>query len=376
MIELFVADTDATSGSIAVSWCVSPETLKLMEDHEVIDPQLVIIVSPEGEKYKIQKEWRTVVSLKDLMTYVEFRVPGKNRISAIVSFKSRKHAKDRYLSRDSGSYQTDVLEYDGNDYSYWLKTADKNHTLAEPLMVNVPQECFAPEPSATEKEWVNHFFRNKAVDQCDFRRRRMFAYTVQPVLFALFMVPKLLLTLLSLLTGCKNFSLKYLLHPLTYTFRDALNLIDLPIVGSIFIRALPEDNDVGVPSNMVWYLVRKLCFLPFMPMVFIPLALFAWFHCASLLLAIAMIAGVLMITFIIMSVIDTKVLTRIYHRIESWLPQASEPTPWYLDEQEANLVMCSGRPKPTSIKNLPAKKRTLSLRFHDLKSKVCRPFSA
>src|SRR6185295_9161179 len=201
MIEIFISDTDATSGSVPITWCVSPETLKLLAEQEVRDPQIVICVAPAGEKYAREKEVRKVVALKDLMTYIEFRSSGKNNIWAVVSFRDPKSAKNLYLSKKDGAYDSSMLSYDGTDYSGWLKKTDsqyrdeeaiaqaeleKTHMLSTPVTVNVPVECFAKEPSAWEKTWVNHFFRAKSVDQCDFRRRRLFAYLVQPLVLLAF----------------------------------------------------------------------------------------------------------------------------------------------------------------------------------------------
>ena len=49
---------------------------------------------------------------------------------------------------------------------------------------------------------------------------------------------------------------------------------------------------------------------------------------------------------------------------------------WYLEQENTDLLVCSPDKKITSINDLPSNKKTIYLRFQDLKSKVCRPFSA
>ncbi len=174
MLELKVADSDVTGGNIAVSWCVDHELIKQLADSGIADPQLVICVAPASLKgYSQYKEVRKVVSLNDLMTYIDFRVPGENNIWAFISTDSKRDTKNFFLKRSNSLFETDVLSYDGQELF-----RGKDFLKAAPLSVMVPNEVFAKEPAQWEKDWVNHLFRSKPIDQCHFRRRRLFAYTV------------------------------------------------------------------------------------------------------------------------------------------------------------------------------------------------------
>src|SRR6185436_11589554 len=315
MIELFIADDNVTSGTIAISWCVSHETLDFLANEKVANPQLVICVSPEGEEYSPEKEYRKVVPLKDMMTYIEFHVPGKNKISAFLSHKNHKEAKDKYLSKNNGSYDSDILNSNGSDYSIWLRRYcvenESQYMLAAPIIVNVPLECFAPEPPKWEKLWVNYFFRDKPIDQCHYRKRRLFAYLIQPFIFVAFSLIKLLPLLVATLVGSRNWSLKYLLHPLTYDVESSTEVV---FGGSIFIRKLPEDDlPLHEQGNYVWYLCKKLCLLPLMPMIFIPLALLIYFHIFGLfVLAVCMISTVMLCVVIISNGMAKNVISWCY----------------------------------------------------------------
>lgn len=373
MIELFVSDNDATNGTIAVTWCVSHETLDLLAAQHVEDPHVVIVVSPEGEVYSKAKEYRKVVPLKDLMTYIEFRASGKNRISAVVSYKTKKEVKEKYLIRDDGEFVSTVLNYEGDDYASWLKGDDQAHMLSAPISVNVPRECFAPEPSAWEKAWVNHFFREKPIDQCHFRRRRMFAYMVQPFILLALGLVKFLFFLAATLIGSRGWSPKYLFGPLTYALEDSWEVL---LGGSVFIRRLPEDKDpLAAEGSLAWYLIRKFCLVPLMPLVIIPISLIFWFHLWAFAIALVIVGGFILCVSLVASGLLVKVMVRLW---DAWndLFNPSRNGLWYLQQDEMAMIVCDGRKKNVSISALPAKKRTFALRFNDFKSKVCRPFSA
>jgi hypothetical protein len=49
---------------------------------------------------------------------------------------------------------------------------------------------------------------------------------------------------------------------------------------------------------------------------------------------------------------------------------------WYMDKEEMDTLVCDANKKPLNISDLPVKHRTIKLRFLDLKSRVCRPFSS
>jgi hypothetical protein len=62
----------------------------------------------------------------------------------------------------------------------WDCTLDRSIYRADRVQafvdVDIPKECFAREPSDLEKRWVNWLYMSKTVDQCEFRKRRLFAY--------------------------------------------------------------------------------------------------------------------------------------------------------------------------------------------------------
>ncbi len=360
--ELHVADTDVSGGNISVGWCVPPSLLKLLSDSRTKDPQVVICVAP-AENYHPKKEYRKVVPLKDLLAYVEFRASGENNIWAFVTSRSAKGAKNCYLSRTEGAYDTDILSHDGSEWSWGQKNVHDGSEFSQalPVSVLVPSGCFAPEPSELEKTWVNWLFRDKCVDQCAFRRRRLFAYTAQLVIFSAMMVLYSLITLGALLFGARNFSWK-IAKPLNHSPSNMMEMFEM---GTIFMPRYVSANTLSEKINKYWK-------LPFMPAMM--LAIFGFVY----LLGKAGILTLFPFVFVGIAMIALGAYLLVEKIIKPAIDrQADEALElWYLKEEEAALMMCAPGKRLTKLSDLPKEKRTLKLRFLDLKSKVCRPFSA
>ncbi len=346
MLKLFIGDTNATSGSVAVSWCIDEEVINKFVNRRTINPMIILCVVPENST---SKEYRIAVPLKDMMAYVSFRRPGKNKIFAFICDDD---CPRRWLNKNSYyKYYYNVLTYGGEDYCSTLNEYER----AEPLEVDVPAECFAPEPPEWEKAWVNALFKYKPEDQCDFRRRRIFAYTLQPVLFLLSMTIRFVWTLFALLAGFREFSFKVLFHPLAY------GLIDLPEIcggGTIF---------VGRGKNKILNYLRLLL----MPYVLGPIVLFFVLGAKGIipLMTILKIIG-----YSIGGLAGAAVLViSLFYLIVYLIDKAGT---WYLNKEEMEMILCNGEAKPTKISALPKRKQTIKLKFYDLKSKVCRPFSS
>lgn len=365
-------------GTFTVSWCVDAETVKYLVDQKITDPQVVIIIAPQGRTYNLSKESRVVVPLKDLLAYVSFRVPGPNRIFAFIddlsiSSASRNHAKSKFLSQEYGEYKTTLLTFEGDELDYPLAKEIKT----EPLSVIVPVDVFAREPAQWEKAWVNHFFRNKSVDQCDFRRRRLLAYSVQPIVLLGDWLIRLLLFTVGLLFGCRDLTIKPLFHLLSMGIEGMLRAT-LGSNGTIFIQRLPEDHDLHWHPETMWdmlsYVFRKFWALPLMPFISLTiLSLSIASHGRALLFfGWALLVIPLIITlfafFASRTFIDFLVWCRNLFRDKT-------DQPWYLDAEELDLLSCTNQKTPRNFQQLPAHHKTLRLRYKDLKAKVCKPFS-
>ena len=372
--ELHVADTDATSGTIGVSWCLSRDLLKDLAANGVEDPQVVIVVAPE-EHFHIKKEYRKVVPLKDLMAYVEFRHPGANRIYGLISYKGKKSARNHYLSKEKGQYESWVLNDEGDDFNVRFKDTAHKHYVA----VDVPRECFAAEPSDAEKAWVNHFFRSKPNDQCNFRRRRLFAYLVQPFIMLVNFALRMVMLAVALLLGTRGLLSEWrsLFKILTYSLPATSEVFN---GGTYYIRP-DKYKDPDTLWEFITYCVKRGWTLPFMPLVAIPVAVvFATYGFVEVITQVGAALGLIAVVvtlFVLIILLGKFIADRMIARAKTRPPRpAKKRKPlWYEEEDAIGYLVCDGNQKPTTVSKLPSKHRTVKLRFHELKSMVCRPFA-
>lgn len=377
LVEIKIPDLDVQSGTVTVSWSVSPELLKSLADHHNHDPHIVIVTATSDRaRYHITKESRRVVSLKDGLAYIEFRSAGENSVWAFVPVADTgKSAKNEFLSRRDGEYSTTVLDNNGEGWA-WNVYSNSPYPKAPILRVIVPEGAFAKEPSAFEKAWVNWLYKKKCVDQCAFRRRRMFAYTLQifPYLGSMFL--RILGTFAALMIGARDFSFDLITHPM----RSELgNVLDIFENGSIFITKISDREN---PFSMYWkgntrpnrmdafrYLKHRFRYLPFMPLALVfeafIVAAIVFTHFILLWMLLSIVGGI---------GLYFGTLTYRERRAEQNKAKVPEGTPWYLKEEEMDFIIHNPN-KGRNLSSLPFRKRTLKLRFLDLKSKVCRPFS-
>ena len=359
MFKLYVASTEIESGTIPISWCVSKDKLKELARHGVEDPQVILCVVPE-EHYHPTKEYRKVVPLKDLMTYVEFRHPGKNKIYGVMSFKYKEGARNDYLSKTyRRGYDTDMLSVDGEDW----KPAWRGVTHKHSVSVDVPSDCFAPEPLAWEKAWVNHHFKLKCTDQCHFRKRRMFAYTVQPIMMVFNLVFRLLVLTLAVLVGARNLrEWKRAFKPLTYEWT---HLFEMFKGGTIFVLK-PKTEEPHNIWAFLWWSAKSIWPIVFMPLLTVPLLILAWAN-AGAALTVLYVIGLALLIIVFVIIAGVLVFSTIKRRTKKRVKQF-----WYTEMEH---LVCDGTSKPTSVSKLPRKHRTIKLRLSELKAMVCRPFA-
>lgn len=406
MFELHISDKDVTSGTVPISWCLDKELLAKLAKRHIIEPMLVIVIAPT-KGYHPSKEVRKVVPMRELMTYIDFHCAGENKIWGFVYGEDKGKTERKFLKRDGNGYDTTVLNSENTEC--WYGSSDgftRDINACACLTVDVPKECFAPEPSQWEKNWVNFFFRDKPIDQCNFRRRRIFAYTLQPFAFLFKMLGALPAILIAFLFVDKGFFevVKRFLQPLTYPVDDVYK----GLAGSILFRSWPNENEdwdrVKNPMHFLWFLGKKVGLLAFMPVVLLGVWLLWHFHKLMIVLhvggiALAFVFAILLaITFVLspLSGVIGKFFGNLLGKIFKYplslltdfirwavkklfprLPKADPESMefWYQRPESEKLLVCTSEKKPLTIKALPKEARSVKLYFQHIKSKVCRPFS-
>ena len=381
LFELRLTETGVVTGSMPITWCVDRKWLLENSRKELY---VLLSVAPPKKSGQMA-EWRGWAKLSDMMAYITFYRHGKNRILALVT--NNKEDIFRWMMRnreERGGWHYKAMAFpevwDGEKdilARRWKSSDLSNSTIpGDPvyshLDVDLPSGCFAPEPSDFEKQWVNFFFKNKAVDQCEFRRRRILAYTVQPIAFVLaiilFIVVTSCIQLFNLMIGkwtvWKNFFSSNLeidrrIDFLTIKKFDPLSWILIPVPW-IMLGA---------------FIISRIKCLHF----------YKWFLLApAYLLAITIGFWLLVLCIVGIEKLKKWAEDRSPRIRADKLAARQKAEDEHFErlaairkaELEAlELLMCSSGKRIKTIKDLPKSKRTIKLRFQGVKARVCKPFA-
>jgi hypothetical protein len=366
--ELKLTEIDVTSGSIPITWCLSKEWL---ENNNIRDYWVLFIVAPPTPNGK-NAEWRGYAKLSDMMAYITFYRPGKNRVYARLS--NNKDTVKEWMSRYEGQWKTDYIGYPSysweidryNEGKWEFKLTPPTDRPCTYLDLDMPKECFAAEPWEFEKTWVNWLWSNKAIDQCEFRKRRMFAYSIQPFLFIFVILLRYIVAFSVSIVGCRKVNYSPLWMPFTTSLSDIVQDID----GTyLVIKNIPEPFSYAI--------------VPIVPLTLISVVSgFFLEGLSGIWLGLVFPLGFLAILGVVflfcVSASSLPILNWIGNRWDAYWTRIEEDREARWKEWEAHqrqLMMCSTRTRITSIRDLPKAKRTVRLRFQGLKSMVCKPFS-
>lgn len=398
-LELIIGDggTEMHNASLPVRWCVDQKTIDALEASGRSDPHILLVVIGKG-RYG-QNEKRYLVPLGDMMTYVSFYCPGANKIyGAIVAhYDGRKGLQSLLLMKTYRSYDTTVIDTDGeirrdsNLQSYIIC-----NTSAQEVVI--PKELFA-DPPEWEQRWVNLRYRSQPIDECDYRRRRAFAYTIQPflMLFLLFfeaaeatgmiLIRTAYATLL-LSLGFRKVNLKPILHP----FDMKTSAVKAYNVG----RWTVPKRGKGI---------ERFLLLPLTPL-YVLLAFCGWYIYDAVTSTSIVDERAVAINTVLYAVLNPFVIflsicgamrlfSPVHDKVTSWMDRWSDKRSGKKSEQRRaknaletlresqryaamQVLLCKDGPTDdlrADISALPEEKRSLRLHFYAVKAKMCRPFA-
>lgn len=407
MLKLLIKNTTVTDSQAAVSWSLDQDDLDRLSDRfgphacDGYGFYLLLITVPKGQTeecgLQIRKETRKIVPLTDPYAYVEFKYPGKNLVFAAVIFGRKVELCDRWLGGGGRGgrcgYNYPVLsETEEGPLAFGFKYNCAGYaSITAALDVEVPEECFPKEPPEWEKAWVNWMYCGEAFDQCEYRQRRLMAYSIQPPIFAVRYLFGALATLALMLVGMRGIACGFLLHPLRRDVAD----IWYRLRGSIFLPRAKDDI-----KDFLW----KLLLVPLTPLfwvtaglIFVGLgslpqcdilhryaaterfwigsgAFLAVYYWGLLCISCSVILYLLGMSFIgWLGKLENRTKADTGSRDQPATRRPTEPKPAILSEKDA-ANLASGAPRPLSLRELPPERRTVRLRFQELKAKVCRPY--
>lgn len=375
-------DLDIQSTSVPVRWCLGRDEINKLAETGEKALILLLVVSDNGQD---RSETRSLIPVEQMMEYVNFYTPGKHKIFSTVVWKKYKNSdlNKFFLSKGDDRYYRNSL-YDYYDKKLFENDSNVFCSLGvHKFEVNVPKEVFAKEPPAWEKSWVNWFYEGKPKDQCYYRRRRLFAYSVQPslvlVCFFALEIATFSITLALLLFGMKGIGFRKIIHP----FLESFSSIWDETKGSIFGE---------------WIVPRLL------PSIFLGSSLICWATCKIFSFQIfgfqttdwikAIITGGIVVGAVATASVFTslcclgvsKIVDKIRDTLESKDRMAQKKLRAEVAEKERGkklrerieaeyaLLACNGN-FSVDMQALPPEKRTIHLRYKELKSRRCKSFA-
>ncbi|MDO8510364.1 MAG: hypothetical protein Q7S15_01945 [bacterium] len=369
MLRLVIDNPEQSDATVPIRWCVSQNILKELKQKRVLTPYLLLTAWHHESKREAMV--RQLVPLDEAMTYVQFEKPGTHTIHATivwpVDLQYTRLVRKTVLDRRCEIYGDGTLQ--------WVLWPSVFHLddRAE-LDVNVEKEFFAQEP--WDMRYVNYFFGDKARDQCEYRRRRIVAYSFAPVLlgfvFTLFWIFKAIYVLFFLILGVR-------LH-WDAVFDQDSHLSDIYDFEDATFEEFARDNFFltnkgGEPRTRFLLLLHPIVIGVIAVIDIIAYHFEPMRYVAFVLVVALIIVAVLSLVwnhFIKRAAgsIKGKVLDQKMRNIET-----REERQLARYDQIFTGVVCEGFPLTARLADLPRAKRTVRLRLADIKAKVCRPFA-
>jgi len=211
ILKLFPKKNHLQSASLPIRWCVTKTGLENLRENGAVNPHLLIITTrPKDQENGEVTSWEEVTTSRQLVpldrgaAWLEFHRLGHQRIVAMIVWDKngrKKTLQNECLTLSSwisspGGYRTGFLDYSG-DVDVEMNGHSASHLGEAYLEIDVSSEFFAELPF--DWDWTNWVFENSPKNQCLFRRRRFFSWTIQPPLFLLYVIISVFLRLVLLL---------------------------------------------------------------------------------------------------------------------------------------------------------------------------------
>ncbi len=178
--------TTLDTATVPVEWHFSDKFI------EESNPKYVVICDMEMSYEKFQEyentHWgqRYLCRVAELAKYVQLRKAGGHTFVIVVFYGSdaENNARKFVKKNDTDYYDLSLWCSDVKAGALTHLSVDSKITSFE---FDVPSELFAKRPEIGLRkliwDWTNRWFKRNPVDQCAYRKRKIFAFTLQPILF-------------------------------------------------------------------------------------------------------------------------------------------------------------------------------------------------
>lgn len=189
-LTLIIENKSIFPSIIPVRWSMSDEMRDQLLKGKVKNPQALLITWS-----KKHGEHRWLVPLKQAIQHLQFHQPGENKIFATIVWANlqwdgnKSKLRKGLIKKDGIHYKFNIITRDGTVCNTFYVISP--FEFCE-IKVDVSKESFASLPAKWENRWVNLLFKSKAIDQYEFLKRLLIAYTIQPALVSLWIIYKVI----------------------------------------------------------------------------------------------------------------------------------------------------------------------------------------
>lgn len=391
------------TATIPVAWCNEDPLLDKVKQAGFSNPYLFLVVQHMRET----KEYGHPITVTDVtevhvvpltsqLRYVNFAKPGRNIVRAVVIDIPNKLAGKRVKSlRNYADYANPFDESGKPVGTIWNGIPVLEGSEAALTDINVSADMFAPEPAEWRKKLVRVIFRRREQDQCHFRRRFLFSLLLVPLFAVGLTIIKFALTIFGLLYGARHFDWRFW-HP-RHTFDDPMNVLPDGKVTSYWYH-----DSEGYPRSPLFWIISPpvLIFAPLIAWGFFhiqehhgqshrtfPIVQWGFWETVGVVdgVAIGFVSAVLLIlgvgagiAWLLSNVgVDSPFDIANDFFTTQWQAYQHRKTEARKARIYADLetMQCGEDPPPLTVGDLPADKQTIELRFHALKTRVCKPFA-
>ncbi len=373
-------------GSVAatapLAWCVTGRLMEKIEEFK--NPHLLIVNRTfRVEDYGTWKEtvysdkWVKVVPLANAMQYLSFTSPGENELCVYVVDLDGPPAtaairRIRALITENALYGNSISIIGPSGRIDQLYATRVMNEKPEKLVVNVPVEMFAPPPAGWRRKIVGAFFRGKEVDQCHFRKRFMIALPLAVVVAFFGYNFKTLHALTILFFGFAKLNWAAFKDPLGrfsavfhreesgYWFGEG----ERPDIGTYW-RILEDEK--GRSRVSIWSILNPAVLLSILALLSAAVSIG--------LLDVLLVIGAMILFFGMIFGLVVLIRSDFVRDARMRHEQTVAAKERERSMQILKTITCDMHLPANSVRELPKELQTVSLRFNDFKTKVCRPFA-
>lgn len=359
---------------------------------------VLIVAAPAGDRYRKDLEVRKLAKLEDGLSYVHTLTDGLHRIHAMLiwPYETKGDLRDWALVQERGVWTTDLITFEGDGFlNAFNQKGDLIFSAArwgliEPMSetgewkaivahtdLDVSEDCFAAPPPVWAQTLVNFWYaRNRAIDQCDFRRLFGWSVVLSPFMILNFLI-RLVVTCLATFMLFREINWQPLYHFFDFEMEDSF-------------RNFTRGNYLW-PRNWRTHILMMCVgalLLPFNPLVLTFIGVISWKVSESasewLISVLILIGAAQAIMVAPFAILFLFALSRyLYDRFKTNREernQAEPPSLSYLQEDTMAFLACGaqeGAPTapPRSLSTIPLRRRTMRLWFESTKAIVCKPFA-